>query len=224
MENTEKFKKPTGQIKMILHKGGEYDSKTDKIINGKIIDTKEVKNLIVDKASEFMASRLAPGSSLNYPTIDPNNDDFLDHGLQYLAIGVGILVNPALPYDKVTNPIDITQWDVMNPPAETLTTFKLQGELFRKAFVSWSFVKPDGSDSLDQNNDPVPTNVLKLVTTFTENEAVGPLTEMGIFGGNASDWNNGVGKDSGYMFNYKTFPIWSKDALTRLTIVWLLTF
>jgi len=45
------------------------------------------------------------------------------------------------------------------------------------------------------------TNILKLVTTFNEDEAVGPITEMAIFGGNASAWENGAGKDTGYMFN-----------------------
>jgi hypothetical protein len=230
MKNTEKVKKPQGQISMILHKGGEYDPKTGKIINGEIIDTKEVKNLIVDKASELMASRLAPastyyGSTLPNAPLDPNVDDFLLHGLQYLAIGVGILVNPLLPYDRITNPVDTAQWDILNPPAATLAATKLQTEIARKAFTSWSFVKPDGSDSVDGGGNPVPTNVLKLVTTFMESEAVGPLTEMGIFGGNAQAFgNNGEGKDSGYMFNYKTMSVWSKDASSRLTISWLLTF
>jgi len=225
MNNTEKIKKPQGQISMVLHKGGEYDPKTGTIINGEIIDKKDVKNLIVDKASLLMASRLAPGEATGYPVVDPLNDDFLLHGLQYLAVGVGILVDPLLPYDKITNPVNTALWDLQNPPAETLTTVKLQGEIFRKAFTSWSFVKPDGSDSVDNGGVPVPTNVLKLVTTFMESEAVGPLTEMGLFGGNAAAFgNNGEGKDSGYMFNYKTFPVWNKSSDSRLTVAWILTF
>ena len=226
MKNSEKVKKPSGQITMILHKGGEYDPKTGKIVNGEIIDKKEIKNLIVDKASELMASRLAPGVATGYPVVDPNNDDFLMHGLQYLAIGVGILVDPNLPYDKITNPVDTAQWDVMNPPKATLAAIKLQGEISRKAFTSWMFVKPDGSESVDLLGVPVPTNVLKLVTTYMESEAVGPLTEMGLFGGNATagGLQGQDGKDSGYMFNYKTMAVWSKDSSSRLSIAWLITF
>ena len=94
-----------------------------------------------------------------------------------------------------------------------LTDIKLVGEIARKPFTSWSFV-----DENDQVSE-IPTNILKLVTTFTESEAVGPLTEMGLFGGNATEE-----KDSGYMFNRKSFEIWSKNSDSRLTISWRLSF
>jgi hypothetical protein len=218
VNNTENFKKPTGEIGFILHKGGEYDSKTGKIKNGEVIASKEVQNLIVDKASELMACRLAPGSHIGNVDNGANEGTYLLDGLQYLSVGVGILQDPNKPYDKVNNPVNTSLWDLQNPPVEELTTVKLQGEIFRKQFTSWSFVTPDGVDS------ELPTNVLKLVTTFFESEAVGPLTEMGLYGGNASDWNNGEGKNSGYMFNYKTFPVWNKPADARLTITWKITF
>ena len=35
---------------------------------------------------------------------------------------------------------------------------------------------------------------------------------------------NGAGKDRGIMFNRKSFPVWNKDASSRLTITWRLTF
>ena len=58
-----------------------------------------------------------------------------------------------------------------------------------------------------------------------ETEAVGPLSAMGIVGGSeAQDWNDGAGKDTGILFNLKHFSIWSKDASSRLTIAWRLTF
>lgn len=216
MNNSENYKdkKPTsGEIGMILHKGGEYDPKTDSIKDGEIIAQKEIKNLIVDKASVLMAARLAPGYDINV-----NTGSFLEQGLQYLAVGVGILQDPSLQYDPATNNVNTLLWDLQSPPAEELTTVKLEGELFRKPFTSWSFVNPDGSDSI------TPTNILKLVTTFYESEAVGPLTEMGLFGGTASDWNSGVGKNTGYMFNYKTFAVWNKPSDSRLTVSWKLTF
>lgn len=100
----------------------------------------------------------------------------------------------------------------MNPPAETINDKHLVGEIFRKPFTSWSFV-----DAQDKNVNGV-TNILKLVTTFMESEAVGPITEMSLFGGNAEDWADGAGKDTGYMFNRKSFPVWNKDASSRLTI------
>jgi len=213
-----KIKKPTsGQIGMILHKGGEYDPKTDSIKDGEVIAKKEIQNLIVDKASVLMACRLAPGSATGTVGDGANDGTFLGDGLQFLAVGVGILQNPAIPYDPINNKVNTSLWDLQEPPAEELTTVKLQGEIFRKAFTSWSFVNPDGSDSAN------PTNILKLVTTFYESEAVGPLTEMGLFGGNAADWEN-AGKDTGYMFNYKTFPVWNKPSDSRLTISWKLTF
>ena len=219
MNGTETVKKPSGQISMVLHKGGEYNIHTGKVEGAtEIIAEKEVKNLIVDKASELMACRLAPGSHTGLETGGANDGTYLIDGLQFLAVGVGILKDPTLAYDKITNPVDTANWDLQNPPEETLAATKLQGELFRKEFTSWTFLNPDGSESSS------PTNVLKLVTTYLETEAVGPLTEMGLFGGNASDWENGTGKDSGYMFNYKTFPVWNKPADSRLSISWLLTF
>jgi hypothetical protein len=218
MNNIEVIKKPQGSIGMILHKGGEYDKETGKIKGGEVIAEKEVKNLIVDKASVLMACRLSPGSHTGTQDSGADTGTFLLDGLQFLGVGVGILKNPTLPYDRITNPVDTSQWDLQNPPTETLDTIKLRGEIFRKEFTSWTFVDVTGNDAA------VPTNVLKLVTTFYETEAVGPLTEMGLFGGNANDWNNGAGKDSGYMFNYKTFPVWNKPADARLTITWKLTF
>lgn len=221
MNNSENYKivKPTsGQIGMILHKGGEYDPKTDSIKNGEVIAQKEIKNLIVDKASVLMACRLAPGAAIGSIGDGANEGTFLADGLQFLSVGVGILQNPLLPYDSITNKVNTLAWDLQSPPVEELNTVKLQGEIFRKEFTSWSFVKPDGTDST------TPTNILKLVTTFYESEAVGPLTEMGLFGGNALDWDNANGKDSGYMFNYKTFPVWNKPSDSRLTISWKLTF
>lgn len=216
MQNTEKFKKPNGEISMVLHKGGEYNPKTGKIENGEIIDKKDVHNLIVNTASKLMAYRMAPLQISETGTDVSTIQDIL--GLQYLAVGVGILKDPTKPYDKITNPVDTEQWDLQDPPQEALTDTHLVGEIFRKPFTSWAFV--DENDNVSEE----PTNILKLVTTFMETEAVGPLTEMGIFGGNAEDWDDGVGKDSGLMFNRKSYPVWNKDSSSRLTVTWRLTF
>lgn len=217
MTNNEQFKTPAGQVNMVLHKGGTYNEKTGKLEGvEEIVAEKEVKNLIVNTASQLMAYRMAPLQVSETGTDVTTIKNIL--GLQYLAVGVGILKDPTKPYDKVTNPVDTTKWDLQNPPAEKLTDFKLYGELFRKPFTSWAFV-----DSND-NVSTTPTNILKIVTTFMETEAVGPLTEMGLFGGNANDWTDGAGKDSGLMFNFKSFAVWNKPADSRLTITWRLTF
>ena len=210
------FKRPSGSITMYLHEGGEIVN--GKLVNGKMIDKCTIKNLIVDKASELMAGRMAPGAvtGSGNPSV---NGDFLDSGLKYLALGVGILSDPELPYDEITNPVDTTQWDLQNPPAENLNTTKLVGEAYRKSFTSWHFINAAGEETDDI------TNILSLSTTFYEDEASGlPLTEMGLFGGDALDWNEGNGKDTGFMFNHKTFKVWNKTNTQRLTVVWKLTF
>lgn len=92
---------------------------------------------------------------------------------------------------------------LLNPPPESLTDTRLVGEIFRKPFTSWAFVNENDEP---QNSN---TNILKLVTTFMESEAVGPITEMGIFGGNASPWAESAGSGSGFLFNRKSFPVWN---------------
>ena len=211
----DKFNKPSGQLRFILHEGGELVN--GEIVGGAVLKETVIQNLIVDKASELMAARMAPGAVTGSST-PAFVGNFLDHGLQFLAIGVGMLQNPKLPYDEKTNNVDTTQWDLQNPPTEQLTVTKLVGELYRKPFTSWCFVDSAGNESTTL------TNILKLSTTFYENEANGPLTEMGLFGGDAQDWSNGAGKDSGYMFNYKTFKVWNKPNTARLSIVWKLTY
>lgn len=185
-ENYKQQHQPSGSISMIMHKGGEYNPQTGKVEGVKeVVKEQEVKNLIVNSASKLMAYRMAPMQISEAGTTVDELQNII--GLQCLAVGVGIISDPTKPYDRVTNPVDTSQWDYMNPPAESLNDTKLVGEIFRKPFTSWCFV--------DENDAPseTVTNILKLVTTFNESEAVGPITEMGIFGGNASaDWNDGI--------------------------------
>lgn len=206
---------PVGTIGLIEHQGGEY--KNGRIVGGKLIKKRIIRNLIVDKASELMAARMAPGATIGSGTASLTGD-MLDNGLQFLALGVGQMVDPDQLYDESTNPVDTVSWDLQNPPVETLGTTKLVGELYRKPFTSWRFLNADGTETADI------TNILSLTTTFYEDEANGPLTEMGLFGGDALDWNSGAGRNSGYMFNYRTFKVWNKPSSSRLTIVWKLTF
>ena len=205
---------PEGYISMYLHKGGEFIN--GKLVDGQIVEHHEVHNLIVDSASKLMAGRMAPGAITGAGSASFQGS-FLDHGLTHLAIGHGPLTYPDLPYDETNNPI-VADWDKQNPPKETLTDTKLSGEGFRKQFTSWCFLDSVGNETNEL------TNILKLSTTFYENEGNFPITECGLFGGDASDWNSAQGKDSGVMFNLKRFPVINKQSAYRLTLVWKLTF
>lgn len=124
-------------------------------------------------------------------------------------------------------------WDPMNPPSATNTQRSLYNELARKQISVSSFIDGDGAMS------GIPTHVVDFTTTFSEAEAVGPLTEMGLLGGDV-DTNmaitnpilppNGiydptvdvVGKDM--LVNYLTFQVINKPATSTLTWTWRLTF
>ncbi|MDF2533952.1 MAG: hypothetical protein K0R18_109 [Bacillales bacterium] len=193
MKSTEEFKQPTGYIGMILHKGGEWNAETQSLTpDAEIIEKLEFKNLIVNSASTLMAQRLAPSSSTS--TVTPGN--FIANGLQYLAVGQGVQESGQ------------SGFDFMNPQPAAVTNVKLRDELFRKTFTSWSFIDQGTGASVSSA-----TNIVQVVTTFLEAEAVGPIVEMGLYGGNAT-----ATKDSGFMFNYKTFPVWNKPADARLIV------
>lgn len=124
-------------------------------------------------------------------------------------------------------------WDPMSPPAPTNTQRALYGEVTRKTFSNTQFV--DGAGT------PVayPTRVVDFTTVYSESEAVGPLVEMGIIGGNVADnlsVKNPVTPPNGpydntvdltefeTLVNYLTFPVINKPATSTLEIVWRLTF
>lgn len=121
-----------------------------------------------------------------------------DGGITYLAVGTGGV-----------------GWDLQNPPQPTNTQTKLNNEIARKAFTTEdvTFVDPDTGDPTT-----VPTNVLDFTATFAETEAVGPLVEMGLFGGDATDLT-----DSGTMINFRTFPVLNKTNSMSLTIIFRIT-
>ena len=121
-----------------------------------------------------------------------------DGGITYLAVGTGA-----------------PGWNLQNPPQPTNTQTKLNNEISRKAFTTQdvSFVDPDSGDPTS-----IPTNIVDFTCTFAETEAVGPLVEMGLFGGDATDLI-----DSGTMVNYRTFPVINKTNSMTLTIIFRIT-
>lgn len=138
------------------------------------------------------------------------------HGIFALAVGSGD-----------------SGWNPMSPPAPTNTQRSLYSEITRKTFSDTQFV--DGSGV------PVayPTKVVDFTTTFTEAEAVGPLVEMGLIGGNVStnmSIRNPVTPPNGTynptvdltnydtLVNFLTFPVVNKPATSTFEIVWRLSF
>lgn len=117
-----------------------------------------------------------------------------DGGITYLAVGTGGI-----------------GWDKQNPPQPTVIQTQLNAEIARKAFSTEdvTFIDPDTG-----NPTIVPTNVVDYTATFDETEAVGPLLEMGLFGGDASNLSG-----SGTEVNYRTFPVLNKSSSMTLTII-----
>lgn len=119
-------------------------------------------------------------------------------GISYLAVGTGA-----------------SGWNLQNPPQPTVTQVHLENEIARKAFTTsdTAFVDP-----LTGEHISTPTNVVDYTATFAETEAVGPLVEMGLFGGDAVD-----SPDSGTEVNYRTFPVINKSNSMTLTIIFRIT-
>jgi len=124
-------------------------------------------------------------------------------------------------------------WDLQNPPAPSNTQRSLYNEIGRKAIASSSFIDGGGSVS------GIPTNIVDFTTIFSESEAVGPIVEMGLIGGDIST-NMGVrspvlppngaydptvnlvGLDT--LANYLTFPVINKPPTSTLSWTWRLSF
>lgn len=126
-----------------------------------------------------------------------------------------------------------TGWNPMAPPAPTSTQRALYSELTRKTFSQTQFIDASGVPTA------IPTNVVDFEVIYTESEAVGPLVEMGLIGGNISTnmsiRNPVVPPNGAYnpavdlttketLINYLTFPVINKPATSTLQIVWRLSF
>jgi hypothetical protein len=103
-------------------------------------------------------------------------------------------------------------WDIQNPPPELADETQLYAELTRKTFATVNYVAA-GVPS------PTRTNIVDFLTTFLETEAVGPLVEMGLFGG-----LNATTPVDGTMVNVKNFKVINKPSTSQLSILWRLTF
>ncbi len=139
------------------------------------------------------------------------------YGIYALAVGTG---SPSW-----TNPL--------SPPPANVNQRSLWNEIARKTAASTQFIDSNG------NISGIPTNVVDFNFSFGPGQAVGPLTEMGLIGGDVSSNLNErnpvtppngiydpnvdlVGKDT--LCNYLTFPVINKSVTGTLTWTWRLTF
>lgn len=144
---------------------------------------------------------------------DPQEPNF---GIKGLAVGTGH-----------------SSWDLQNPPQALDTQRSLHNEIQRKKFSTTVFRDSDG------NISPIPTKIVDFSTIFSGSEAVGPLTEMGLIGGDVSNdftitnpvlpshgsYDDSVdvrGLDT--LCNYLTFPVINKPNSAVLTLTWRITF
>lgn len=166
-------------------------------------------NNVVTRDASILVARLMKSTSTAYQS-EPS------FGIYALAVGTG----------------DVG-WDPQNPPTANNNQRSLFNEIARKAISVSSFITSEGSTS------SVPTHVVDFTTMFSETEAVGAITEMGLIGGDVSTNMatrnpilppNGaydplidvVGKDT--LVNFKTFAAVNKPATSTLSWTWRLSF
>ena len=191
---------------------GEVFWKLEDKVTGEITKGK-VNNVVTLDASILIARLLITAVS---PVAHQSEPSF---GILALAVGTGYV-----------------SWDLQNPPPPTITQRSLWNELGRKQ-VGYLTAPPQFVTSLGVPS-PVPTNIIDLTTTFSESEAVGPITEMGLIGGDINSnmairnpalppngpydpTINLVGLDT--LVNYTTFAVINKPATSMLSMTWRLS-
>lgn len=117
-------------------------------------------------------------------------------GISYLAVGSGN-----------------SSWDLFDPPAPTTSQTRLENEFYRKAVDYKTFVHPETGEPTTSQ-----TNIVDYSTSFSEAQAVGPIVEMSLFGGDATAELN-----TGTMVNWRTFPVVNKTASMTLTVIFRIT-
>lgn len=200
------FLKKSGEMRSRFGLGIKYEDARDRMkMKGEFFITlnhkdgseekHHFKNVIVDSASLLIARLLADGQT----SIDPTGPK---HGIRVLAVGTG---DP--------------NWNPNNPPEGTATQTNLEAELARKRFSNVTFIKTDGS-GLPAS---VITNIVDYQTVFSESEAVGPIVELGLFGGGTGSDNIDTTANGGTMINYRTIAVINKPNTATMSIVFRIT-
>lgn len=217
MTNRERFPKPQAIVAgaFACRQSDSFVDKDYYYIRGDVfITVKDGKTQEVQDHRELRNLVVLDASILIARLMKDNSEP--SFGIYALAVGTGD-----------------TGWDPMNPPSPTNTQRALYSELTRKTFASTQFVDSAGSPA------GYPTKIVDFTTTYTESEAVGPLVEMGLLGGDIStnmSVKNPVSPPNGTyddtvdltsyetLCNFLTFAVINKPATSTLTIVWRLTF
>jgi hypothetical protein len=118
------------------------------------------------------------------------------NGISYLAIGSGSGL-----------------WEPYDPPAPTTSQTRLENEFYRKAIDYSTFVHPETGEPTS-----IYTNIVDYSVTLGEGEAVGPILELGLFGGDATSELN-----TGTMVNWRTFPVIYKTSTMSVTVIFRIT-
>lgn len=217
MTNRERFSQPRGTVTgaFACKQADDFAGKDGYYIRGDVfITVTDGKTKEIQEHRELRNLVVLDASVLIARLMKDNSEP--PHGIYALAVGTGD-----------------TGWDPMNPPAPTNTQRALYSELSRKTFANTQFIDSTGATVA------YPTKIVDFTTTYTESEAVGPLVEMGLLGGNIStnmSIKNPVSPPNGTyddtvdltsyetLCNYLTFPVVNKPSTSTLSIVWRLTF
>lgn len=118
-------------------------------------------------------------------------------GVQYFALGTGNI-----------------GWDAFNPPPPDPAITTLEAEVGRVAPTSATFIDPNTFLPT-----ATPTNIVDFDFIFGESDAVGPLKECALFGGDAT-----ASANTGTPLTDRTFPVISKTSFMELAFTYRLTF
>lgn len=168
------------------------------------------RNFIVYEARILMAQLM----KFNF-----QNGDAIANGVTYLAVGTGG------PYQIKGQ---VKRFDPQNPPVPGVDiynenrpgSFDTNGDGFSDLIneiarnpVTSTFVDGTGAPTLKK------TNIVDFSATFDLDQAIGPLVEMAIFGGDQAETPK-----KGLMVAVKTFPVINKTHNARITFTWRLAF
>jgi hypothetical protein len=173
---------------------GEYWIRLYDSTTKELVEEHHGHNIIVSSASTLIAWLLKDTVYSSSPVTNSVG------GIAYLAVGSG---NPA--------------WNLQNPPAPQITQTALVSETARVPFGSenTTFIDPVSGDTVSY-----PTNIVDYTATFSETQAVGPIVEMGLIGGDAQDTPD---PSSDILVSYRTFPVINKSNSLIMSFTYRIT-
>jgi len=191
-------------MQSILGPDGKPVNKKNAFLFARLVDPKpehladpRLKALCLPYPGLLIAhNELCPGYATLIGRLALDNSEPLG-GFTYCAVGSG---DPG--------------WDPLNPPAPDGTETSLVSEFYRKTWADSYFVDDDGTPRTVPEAIANNYHIVDFVVEFTENEAVGSIMELGVYGGDAT----GV-LGSGTLLDYSTNKVIPKPQ--GATISWV---